>query len=169
MEKYALLRHYSFLCGHGLWRRNSKAGHAGAFFCEEPPRIRFSGRTAVPPPTLFPGGVTCVVFRTNCPIADTTPVRLACDMSCGRKAKAACVSGRFAGKNSAHEILWVNRCAPPSPPWRSPGDTLQKAFYRLPAVKLRFPGGLRGFVAENVPECRLIFLCKNPDLLFLLW
>ena len=95
----------AFLCGHGFWRRNSKAGHAGAFFCEKPPRTRFSERTAVPP----------------------------------------------------------------SPPWRSPGDTLQKAFYRLLTVKLRFPGGLRGFVAENVPECRLIFLCKNPDLLFLLW
>ena len=104
----------AFLRGHGFWRRNSKAGHdAGAFFCEKPPRTRFSERTAVPPPTLFPGGVTCVVFRANCPIADTTPVRLACDMSCGRKAKAACVSGRFAGKPSAHKILWENRCAPP--------------------------------------------------------
>lgn len=49
------------------------------------------------------------------------------------------------------------------------GGHFAKGLYRLPAVKFRFPGGLRGFVAENVPECRLIFLCENPDLLFLLW
>ena len=86
-----------------------------------------------------------------------------------QESKGGMCERAFCGKNSAHKILWENRCAPASPPWCSPGETLQKAFYRLLTVKLRFPGGLRGFVAENVPECRLIFLCKNPDLLFLLW
>ena len=137
-------------------------------FCEKPPRIRFSGRTAVPPAYTFPGGVTCVVFRTNCPIADTTPVRLACDMSCGRKAKAACASGRFAGKTP--RIRFSERTAvPPLAAVALSGGHFAKGLYRLLTVKLRFPGGLRGFVAENVPECRLIFLCENPDLLFLLW
>ena len=83
----------------------TKPDMQGRFFCEKPPRIRFSGRTAVPP-----------------------------------LAAVALSGGHFA-----------------------------KGLYRLLTVKLRFPGGLRGFVAENVSECRLIFLCKNPDLLFLLW
>lgn len=79
------------------------------------------------------------------------------------------MQGRFFVKNLRAQDSLREPLCPPSPPWCSPGDTLQKAFYRLLTVKLRFPGGLRGFVAENVPECRLIFLCKNPDLLFLLW
>ena len=91
------------------------------------------------------------------------------DMASGDGTAKPDMQGRFFVKNLRAQRFSERTAVPPSPPWRSPGDTLQKAFYRLLTVKLRFPGGLRGFVAENVPECRLIFLCENPDLLFLLW